>query len=91
MLAAYKSQADMITRFPLDTESFRPAPSYRFTTPPHGGQMYYERHRLPMTWHAWRRLAGQATQEFEEGAERPHRRGWLVRAMSSARNLIVPH
>ena len=64
MLAAFVSQKAVVHRYPVDTESFRPAPCYEFTTAPHAGKMFYEKHRLAMTWREWCVLADRASREF---------------------------
>jgi LmbE family N-acetylglucosaminyl deacetylase len=88
MLAAFASQNDTVARFPLSSESFRPAPCYQFTTAPHAGSMYYENHRLPMTWRLWRMLARRAAREFEGRATYPHAWDWFFRRMSVMKNSL---
>jgi len=64
MLAAFASQKSVVRRYPLDSESFRPAPYYEFSAAPHAGTMFYEKHRLAMTWQKWCVLADQASHAF---------------------------
>ena len=91
MLEAFASQRSTLAKFPLDSECFRPAPRYDFTTPPHAGALYYEAHWLPMTWGLWRSLARRAVHEFEGGTRHFHAADGLLRFASRMKNLLTPH
>ncbi len=43
MYQEFASQRQVLERFPIDLERFRPAPRYLFTKAPHEGQLDYER------------------------------------------------
>jgi len=43
MLACFRTQREMLNNFRLDTESFRDAPPYDFSQPPHPGQLLSEK------------------------------------------------
>jgi LmbE family N-acetylglucosaminyl deacetylase len=49
MLECYVSQQEVLRRFKVDVERVRIAPSYDFQSPPHQGQLHYERWRWPVT------------------------------------------
>ena len=53
MLACFKTQRDILSRFDPAIERFRPAPSYDFTQPPHPGRLLYEQWGW-MTGQSWR-------------------------------------
>ena len=59
MLACFRTQREILSRFALKFERFRTAPSYDFTLPPHPGPLLYERWGWSIEGEAWRR-AGQA-------------------------------
>jgi LmbE family N-acetylglucosaminyl deacetylase len=42
MLACFRTQQEMLSRFDLTEERFRPAPYYDFSQPPHPGTLLYE-------------------------------------------------
>jgi LmbE family N-acetylglucosaminyl deacetylase len=54
MLACFRTQGEMLSRFALGTERFREAPAYDFTKAPHPGQLLYERWGLGITGEEWR-------------------------------------
>jgi LmbE family N-acetylglucosaminyl deacetylase len=60
MLAAHRSQAHVLCRFPVDSERFRVAPTYDFTQPPHAGQLYYEKHGWGVSGARFRELCAAA-------------------------------
>jgi N-acetylglucosamine malate deacetylase 2 len=64
MLDCFATQADILRRFPVDIERFRPAPLYDFTQPPHPGRLLYENFDWGMTGEHWRTLAAQARQSL---------------------------
>jgi LmbE family N-acetylglucosaminyl deacetylase len=59
-LDCLSSQSALWENVALHSESFRIAPSYDFTNPPHPGILEYERSGLGMTGRRWRRLAAEA-------------------------------
>lgn len=42
MVECFRSQQDILRRFPLHIEKFRQAPNYDFSRPPHAGPLLYE-------------------------------------------------
>ena len=58
MLDCFVTQRATLAPFGTVTESFRPAPAYDFSQPPHAGTLHYERHDWGMTGARWRELAG---------------------------------
>jgi N-acetylglucosamine malate deacetylase 2 len=64
MIECFATQLEMLRRFPLDLERFRPAPVYTFTEPPHPGKLLYENFDWGMTGERWRRLAAEALDEL---------------------------
>jgi LmbE family N-acetylglucosaminyl deacetylase len=60
MLAAHASQADMLGRFPVEVERFRPAPHHEFNRLPPGDGLLYERHDWGLSGAQWLDLAEQA-------------------------------
>jgi N-acetylglucosamine malate deacetylase 2 len=60
MLDCFVTQREVVALFPTSVESFRVAPEYDFTTPPHAGQLYYEKFNWGVTGEEWRSLAEQA-------------------------------
>jgi N-acetylglucosamine malate deacetylase 2 len=70
LFACYKTQTEVLSAFPLDRESFRVAPSYDFTIPPHPGTLYYEMFDWGMSGRKWRELAAGAGKLEEDGQEK---------------------
>lgn len=66
MFAAHATQAEVLSGFATNRESFRAAPSYDWRRPPHPGRLNYERWGWEMTGARWRALAAEA--EAEVGA-----------------------
>jgi LmbE family N-acetylglucosaminyl deacetylase len=64
LVECHASQRDTLRDFPLDVERFRFAPRYDFSTPPHAGPLWYERHPWGMTGPQFRELAAQALAEL---------------------------
>ncbi len=64
MLECFRTQSEVLRPFGVDQERFRPAPSYDFTTPPHQGQLWYEKFPWGMTGCRWRELARAAAEEL---------------------------
>jgi LmbE family N-acetylglucosaminyl deacetylase len=60
MYEEFVSQKQVLERFPIGIERFRPAPRYLFTKPPHAGQLDYERFCTLITGAQWRQNAGKA-------------------------------
>jgi LmbE family N-acetylglucosaminyl deacetylase len=60
MYDEFVSQKQVLERFPINIEKFRPAPRYLFTNPPHEGQLDYERFCSLITGAQWRRNAEKA-------------------------------
>jgi LmbE family N-acetylglucosaminyl deacetylase len=60
MAAAFHTQAEILARFPIDDERFRPAPEYDFTRPPHHGELLYEKFGWGISWADWEQKARQA-------------------------------
>jgi LmbE family N-acetylglucosaminyl deacetylase len=60
MYAEFVSQANVLEKFPIGIERFRPAPRYLFTTAPHEGQLDYERFCTIITGAEWRKNAEKA-------------------------------
>ena len=67
MYACYASQQHMLRNFPIGVESFRPAPRYDFTCPPHPGQLFYEQFQWGMTGERFRALVREALAELGIG------------------------
>ena len=59
-LACFRSQQSILANFGVAQESFRLAPAYDFTQPPHSGPLLYEGFGWNITGAAFRRLAGEA-------------------------------
>lgn len=74
MFRSFATQQQTLQWFQTETESFRPAPQYDFTAPPHGGTLYYELFNWGMTGERWRELAREALDAFELGRERRGRK-----------------
>jgi N-acetylglucosamine malate deacetylase 2 len=60
MLDCLVTQQEALQNAKIHSESFRIAPVYGFTKPPHEGVLEYERCGLAMTGRRWRRLAAEA-------------------------------
>ena len=60
MYDEFASQKEVLERFPIGIERFRPAPRYLFTQAPHEGQLEYERFCTIITGAQWRQYAGKA-------------------------------
>ena len=56
MLECFVSQAGTLAPFGVETETFRRAPRYDFTLPPHEGALHYERFDWGMDGPRWRSL-----------------------------------
>ncbi len=60
MYDEFASQKQVLERFPIGIERFRPAPRYLFTKAPHAGLLDYERCCTLITGAQWRQNAGKA-------------------------------
>ena len=60
MLACFRTQQEILSRFGLQFERFRTAPAYDFTLPPHPGPLLYERWGWSIHGAAWREQARRA-------------------------------
>jgi LmbE family N-acetylglucosaminyl deacetylase len=60
MLACFRTQQEILSRFSLECERFRIAPAYDFTLPPHAGPLLYERWGWSIHGAAWREQARRA-------------------------------
>lgn len=59
MLACFRTQTEILSRFDPSTERLRPAPAYDFTQPPHPGPLNYETWGWELTGARWRSIAAQ--------------------------------
>lgn len=64
MITCFRTQAATLAGFGTSVERFRRAPRYRFTEPPHAGQLYYEQYDWGVDGSRWRALAGRALEEL---------------------------
>jgi LmbE family N-acetylglucosaminyl deacetylase len=64
MIECFATQAQMLSRFPIDMERFRGAPVYDFTQPPHTGKLFYENFEWGMEGDRWRALAEDAMESL---------------------------
>lgn len=60
MLAAHRSQRQVLAPFSVESEQFRLAPRYDFTRLPNAGALHYERFDWGMTGQKWLALAAEA-------------------------------
>lgn len=65
MFECFATQQHVLRSFQTSYERFRPAPLYRFTEPPHAGQLHYERFDWGMTGERWRTLARRALVDLQ--------------------------
>lgn len=65
MLDCFESQVHLVRHFDTSCETFRPAPRYIFTRPPHEGPLNYERYGNPLLGEEWRRQARAALLELK--------------------------
>jgi hypothetical protein len=64
IMGCFATQRDVLSAFPLEIESFRRAPSYDFTVPPHAGKLNYERFDWGMTRTLWRDRAARTLRMY---------------------------
>jgi LmbE family N-acetylglucosaminyl deacetylase len=62
MLECFASQGDVLGRFGVEEERYRPSPRYDFCAPPHPGQLHYERWGWRATGETFRLRAAGALQ-----------------------------
>ena len=60
-LACFASQQQTLAQFGCEVEMIREAPAYDFKTPPHAGELFYERAPWGITGERFRQLASAAT------------------------------
>lgn len=64
MIEAFASQSETLAPFlPPHPESFRPAPYYDFSRPPHSGALQYELWGFPLNGERWREAAQEVASE----------------------------
>lgn len=67
MFEAFRSQKGIVSAFGLESERFRPAPTYDFTAPPHGQGAYYDMFGWGLRSDEWPLLARRALDELGLG------------------------
>jgi hypothetical protein len=65
LLDCYETQRETLALFQLDSESFRFAPQYNFTAPPHDGPLLYELYDWGVNGARWREFAEAALRRLE--------------------------
>lgn len=65
LLACHRSQSLALSEVPVEKESFRLAPAYDFTRPPHDGGLLYERYSWGMSAREWGALAAAALEQLQ--------------------------
>ncbi|MFP4012749.1 MAG: PIG-L deacetylase family protein [Chitinispirillaceae bacterium] len=60
MRNCFRTQKRMLERFSFDSELYRSAPRYNFSSPPHKGVLFYEMFDWGVTGRQWRALADDA-------------------------------
>jgi LmbE family N-acetylglucosaminyl deacetylase len=68
MINCFSSQRDLLDGFAVETESFREAPQYNFTQPPHPGELHYERLGWKINGALWRQQARLALDRLDLAA-----------------------
>src|SRR4051812_19658513 len=66
LFSCFPSQQKVLAAFAFDHESFRPAPDYDFTAPPHEGTLFYEQFNWGMQGCGWRSLARSALEAIPQ-------------------------
>jgi N-acetylglucosamine malate deacetylase 2 len=64
LVACHATQAELLRRFPLDRERFRPAPAYDFAAPPHPWSPLYEQFVTGLDGSRWLEHAKAALAAF---------------------------
>jgi N-acetylglucosamine malate deacetylase 2 len=67
MLAAHRTQRDVLARFSLEVERFRRAPPYDFIRLPNDGRLLYEAHRWGLDGRRWSGLTRSALTDLGLG------------------------
>lgn len=71
MFDRFASQQHVLADFRIDAETFRRAPRYDFTQPPHPGRLHYEQFDWGITGQEWRaRVARQCNEQFSASLTR---------------------
>ena len=70
MIAEYSTQTQTLSPFDLETERFRPAPTYDFASLPNDGRLLYEQYAWGMTGQRWLTLARGALAALGLGDKR---------------------
>ena len=65
MFDRFTTQRRTLDWFPIERELLRPAPTYRFTAPPHAGMLFYDQFDWGMLSEHWRALASTALAELD--------------------------
>jgi N-acetylglucosamine malate deacetylase 2 len=65
MFEAYITQQDQLDKFSAEKESFRIAPRYHFSAPPHAGKVGFDQFGWSITGKVWRRAAWEAMRELD--------------------------
>jgi len=64
MLNSFTTQREILAPFSTSSETFRTAPQYDFTRPPHQGKLYYENFPWGVSGAEWRARAAAAAREL---------------------------
>jgi LmbE family N-acetylglucosaminyl deacetylase len=64
MVAAHRTQRDVLAPFRLEVERFRPAPAYDFLRLPNSGRLLYEHHSWGLDGARWLALASAASAQL---------------------------
>jgi LmbE family N-acetylglucosaminyl deacetylase len=64
LFSCFRSQQQTLSLFPIESERFRIAPTYRFSCPPHDGELFYEKFSWGVTGPQFCRLASDALAEL---------------------------
>jgi LmbE family N-acetylglucosaminyl deacetylase len=64
MINCFASQRELLAPFGVETESFREAPQYDFSRPPHAGVLHYERLGWKISGALWRQQARFALEQL---------------------------
>lgn len=67
MVAAHRTQGDVLAPFALEVERFRPAPDYDFSRLPNGGRLLYEHHPWGLDGCRWSALARSTSERLGVG------------------------
>ena len=67
MIDCFLTQREILARFELGPERFRPAPAYEFRAPPHSGVLLYETFGWGILGVEWRPRAAEALDALDLG------------------------